>query len=113
MHLTNTLQSTRDLTAFTQADVGSLLGLSADAIGNYEAGRRSPALTVALGLELLLGKSLAELYPDRALAVAEQMIPPLQRLSAKVEGKAGAKAEDQRDAIKALGDRLARITPGV
>jgi DNA-binding XRE family transcriptional regulator len=111
--LLNTLETSRNVTAFTQADVGSLLGLSADAIYNYEEGRRSPSLAVALGLELVFGKSLSQLYPDTALAVAEKMIGPLQTLSIRVEGKTGAKADAQREAIASLSDRLARIIPGV
>jgi transcriptional regulator with XRE-family HTH domain len=107
----NTLQGNRERTAFTQAEVGSLLGLFDDAIGNYENGRRSPGLNIALGIELLYGRTLAELYPALAHHLAEQIIPALQKLSVQVQWEEGARAEDMRAAIAAIGDRLIHFAP--
>jgi DNA-binding XRE family transcriptional regulator len=111
MLINNTLQGNRERIAFTQAEIGKLFDLSDDAIGNYENGRRAPGLAIALGLELLFGRTLAELYPRLACATAEKFIPILQAISVAAEWDESSKGEDKRRALSEIGDRLGRLNP--
>jgi DNA-binding XRE family transcriptional regulator len=107
----NTLRGSRERCALYQAEVGALLGLSDDAIGNYETGRRAPALSIALGLELIFGRSLLALYPGLARSVAEELLPRLQKLSVEIETEENAAREDRQKAVTAIGERLGHYTP--
>ncbi|MEI9899168.1 MAG: helix-turn-helix transcriptional regulator [Hyphomicrobium sp.] len=69
MYIPNLLEANRQALGLTQDEVGELLGLSGDTIGNYELAERSPGLQRMLGLELIYGRPLSQLYPDTRCAV--------------------------------------------
>lgn len=104
------LRAERDHLRITQGQVGKLLHLSDDAFGHYERGERQPGLATAIGLEFVFGKSLADLYPGVARAVAEQMIPVLQKLSVAIEWDEQSHPT-ATEALRAIGDRLSGLMP--
>ncbi|MEI9899111.1 MAG: hypothetical protein WDN31_02175 [Hyphomicrobium sp.] len=95
--------------ALDQSDVGAVLGASADAIGNYERGYRSPALALLLGLELLYGKPIAVLFPETLQAAATRIVDGAQELSIRIEGQADRAALRKQEFLRALGDRLVTL----
>lgn len=88
-----------------------MLGLSADAIGNYELDERTPNVATALGLEIIFGKALAAMLPDALYEVATKMIPRLQAFSLELEGRTDEVTQLKQHLINAIGDRLAHILP--
>jgi transcriptional regulator with XRE-family HTH domain len=106
----NTLAAWRDQSGFTQERLGKLLRLSDGAISKYECGRRVPSLSSLIGLELIFGKPITELYPGVARSLADHMIPLLQHLSIAIEGDEDA-PYPLKTAIRAIGDRLSDLIP--
>lgn len=106
----NLLRAYRERFGATQKEIGALLGLSGDAIGNYET-RRVPSLPVALGFEVIFGKALSDLFPLIAYTVAHQMQQPLAEWSIELEGRNDEASIKKRALINAVGERLARILP--
>lgn len=113
MHHRNLLEVHRASLALTQSDVGTLLGLTDDTIGGYERAERLPSLHSAFALEIVLGRSLPQLFPDTYRAVAEALVRPAQSFSIRIKGEEGPAADKRLKFILDLGDRLARIAPGV
>lgn len=112
MYLHNLLASERATWALTQSEVGALLGLSEDTIGNYELSERRPSLFAALGLGIVFGTSLPRLFPDVMHAVAAEMLPNAQRLSIAIEHETDTPAKLRKQVLlTALADRLAVILP--
>lgn len=112
MHYENLLRANRETLALTQGEVGHLLGLSDDAIGNYENATRSPGLQTALGLELIFGRPLSQLFPDTRCAVAERMTHLLARFSIEVERETGVDGAVRQQFVASLGQRLINATSG-
>lgn len=112
MHYENLLRANREALALTQGEVGRLLGLSDDAIGNYENAERSPGLQTALGLELIFGRPLPQLFPDTRYVVAERIAHMLAPFSVEVESETGAAALARQQFVAALGQRLISATSG-
>lgn len=61
--MTNKIRFYRLKNGFTQTEVGKMLGLTDDAISNYETGRRTPNVYTALKLARVLGTTVEELFP--------------------------------------------------
>ncbi len=106
----NLLRAYRERFGTTQREIGALLGLTGDAIGNYET-RRVPSLPVALGMEIIFGKALADLFPLVAYSVAHQMLERLADWSIELEGRSDEASIKKRALVAAIGERLARILP--
>lgn len=111
MHYANLLLAERNQWALDQAEVGALVGVSADTIGNYELAKRAPlSLATALGLELVYGKPIASLFPDTVRSVAALMVQSAQDLSIKIEERTDEASFRKREFLKDLGDRLRSYT---
>lgn len=106
MHHPNLLRANRERFALSQTEVGSLLGLTDDTIGNYENAERIPNLEAALGLSLIFGKPSSQLFPDTLQAVAVQMAARLKSLSIKIENETGEGARVRQEFVASLGARL-------
>lgn len=106
----NTLAAAREQRGLLQEQLSKLLPVSHHSISRYEQGNRKPSLPVAIGLELIFGQSLTELYPGIARAIAEQMIPMLQKLSIALEWDEQA-SPAAKSAILAIGERLSSLMP--
>jgi transcriptional regulator with XRE-family HTH domain len=113
MHHDNTLGAYRRRHALYQHEIGALLGLSADAISNYERATRAPLLEAALGLELIFGVPLAQMFPNTVIAAADRIIRPLQELSMRADVADREISAVRQRFIANLGERLARILPDV
>ncbi len=116
MHLTdiranNALQAKREAHGFTQSHIAALIGAADASVSNYETGRRGPDLAIAIGLELIFGCPLSELYPGVARSVAERILPNLQRLSVKLEWDESPRNGERQAALPFIADRLSRFTP--
>lgn len=113
MHYENRLSALRRTWALTQAELGSLLGLSEDAISSYERAIHDPAIAAAIGLELLFDKPLAVIFPTTAFFLARRMLNALAELSIEVEGQVDTDAETKRALISGTSERIERIIPGI
>jgi transcriptional regulator with XRE-family HTH domain len=108
----NALVSHRKRWKLSQSEVGQLLALSEDAIAHYEKGERSPQIEAAIGLELVYGKPLTELFPDMSFSVASDVLSALADFSIQLEGVEGKAPARKRRFVRVLGARLANI-PGI
>lgn len=105
----NLLLSERKKCALHQSEVGRLLGVSGDAIGNYELGERTPALIIALGFEILYGKAVASFFPETVLDVAERIVDGANALSARLEGRSDRQSLSKQEYLASLADRLITV----
>lgn len=112
MHYPNLLNANRVLHALTQAEVGSLLGLSDDAISNYELAVRLPGLSVILGLSLIYGKPASQLFPDALRQVADDMTQRFAPLSVKIQNDTSEAAAVRQAFAASFGPRLITLTSG-
>ncbi|SRR5579862_3671962 len=55
----------------TEAELGALIGYSANFVGKCERGDRTPPTRFMLGCSILFGRSLSDLFPDFYEAVEE------------------------------------------
>ncbi len=113
MHYPNLLETNRKRWALTQGEVGTLLGLSDDAIGNYELAERSPGLQAILGLALIFNRPPSQLFPDTLQVVAERMAARLKDLSIGIENETGEAALVRQEFVASLGARLINLASSV
>ncbi|MBO9714261.1 helix-turn-helix transcriptional regulator [Sphingomonas sp.] len=107
MHKHNKLRAERKSWALDQAEIAALIGISPGSLHKFERAHRRPGtLEVAIGLELALGKSLAELYPRLAGAMANRIAHNAGDLSARLEFRTGPVAERKREFLGELAERL-------
>lgn len=109
----NKLSAFRKAWALTQAELGKLLGVSEDAIGNYESAENAPSLLTLIGLEIAFGKALNAFFPEASVAVAHRMLQALADFSIELEGCEDAKSERKRALISAAGEHIDRLFPGI
>jgi len=75
------LRTNRD---YSQKQLAGLLGLrTRKAISDFEAGRRLPAIQIAMQMEIVLGTKLSEIYPDLYRNLGLQAIDREDRLPAR------------------------------
>jgi DNA-binding XRE family transcriptional regulator len=113
MHHENKLSALRRSWALTQAELGSLLDVSEDAIGNYENAENAPSLLTLIGLEIAFGRTLHAFFPEASFAVAQRMLKALADFSIRLEGLTDDASERKRTLISAAADHIDRIFPGI
>lgn len=113
MHHTNRLSALRRSWALTQAELGELLGVSEDAVSNYELAQNAPALGTAIGLEIVFDKPLSSMFDNTAFVVARRMLNVLAEFSIELEGLVDAASDKKRALVSRIGERIEQIFPGV
>jgi transcriptional regulator with XRE-family HTH domain len=111
MHHRNRIAYQRNRWALSQSELGSLIGLSAEAVARYERGERMPLLSASIALEIAFGTSLTSLFPDLALKIARDMLDAAATLSIALEGDDRSEAGRKREFIEELGTRIDRFDP--
>jgi DNA-binding XRE family transcriptional regulator len=111
MHIPNRLAYLRSTWSLTQEELGLLLGVSGDTIGNYELAERHPSISLALGLEIVLGARLATLFPIEHQAKAREIVEGAQAFGNRLVGSNEPIAKLKEQYLRELGERLDRIIP--
>lgn len=113
MHHRNRIAYHRNRWALSKTELGSLVGLSADAISTYEKGHRMPLLSSSIALELAFGEPLSMLFPDLTAKIARGMLDAAASLSIDLESDEGNEAHRKRQFISELGDRVGGFDSGI
>ena len=82
--------------ALSNKEVAELLAVHHSVTSRVERGARHPNLSVALGLEVILGKTPRELFPDLYQAIEEAVINRAADFERRLIGASGERAEHQR-----------------
>jgi transcriptional regulator with XRE-family HTH domain len=101
----NLLRTFRRRARLTQRELAELLGYTSESqVSHLERGSRVPKLTNALILELVLGRSSRDLFPEIVAAVADLLRRRIDHLVARIP-----QAERLQSRVKFKLDRLAQL----
>ncbi len=99
------LKTARLSACLTQAELGALLGVSVDVVGNVERDRTIPSLAFVLGCTLLFGKSSEKLFPYLYNTVQEELGHRAAILDRELRGQKDRASGRKRACLSAMAKR--------
>lgn len=100
------LKTNRLKAALSQAELGKLLGFTADAVSKYELEQRGISAKVLIATEIIFGASAADLFPALYEAVEEELGPRALSLHGALAGREDPASKKKRALIEAIPARL-------
>lgn len=105
-HLYSYLRTERRKWELTQAELGALLGISADSVGSYERGTRTVPARVLIASEVLFGMRAPELFPGFCGTAQDDLGRRALAMHDHLEGKADSVSAKKRQLLGGIKDRL-------
>lgn len=99
--------------ALSCAELGDLLGVSADSVRKYENGDRRIPTEKLIACELIFGVSASRLFPALYEATEQSVLNHSYDLRARAAKSTDAKAERKLTLIDSVQDRLLKNSPCV
>lgn len=91
--------------AVSKREIAQLLAVDRSVVSRVERGERHPSIHLALGLEVIFGKSPRELFPDLYRMIEEAVINRAAEFEKHLAGKSGKDAESQRALLLKMVER--------
>lgn len=104
------LRTVRLAAGLSQAELGTLLGVSEDVVSNVERERTIPTLAVVFGLWLVFGKAPAELFPSLCEGIVDGVGARALGFDETLRDRPDAATRKKLTLLKGMTDRLAAPT---
>jgi transcriptional regulator with XRE-family HTH domain len=90
----------------SQPDLGQLLGVSKDTISKYELGKRTPAASVVLSIQIIFGATARNQFPALHRVLENELIERLILLEQRLRGKRDARSNKKLELLEGISRRL-------
>lgn len=87
MHLHTYVRRNRKQWSLSQDDLAHLLGITQSAASRCENGEHAPDIEVALGLQVIFGRSPRALFPELYRKIEERVMAAAAEMDRELDGK--------------------------
>jgi DNA-binding XRE family transcriptional regulator len=93
--------------ALSQDELATLLDISQSAVSRCEAGTQTPEIEVALGLQVIFGRSPRALFPDLYRKIEDRVMRHATRLDRALREKVDRCSARKRELLESMTERAA------